>query len=348
MSPALRRELGAVTIALLVSVAIGSLMMLSVGKSPGHVWWLMVTRTLFSDTYSLGQVLYKATALALTGLSVSIALDAGLFIIPEGQVIAGVVTCASVGAALPASTPAAIAIPLCTLAAIAAGAFVGGCVGALRVWRGAHPVISSIIMNAIVASVALYIGNELLFQNGTTTGPPIASGAELPQFGFAGSAANASLILAAAAVAGVWWLRARTTWGKALLAVGRDPETARAAGISVNTVYLVALLASGALAGLAATNFVMGHKHAFEEGLGSGAGILGISAALLGRGHPLGIAVAALVLGFLSSGGLAISDEVPKELSELLQGVVVIAVVCSGPYAARVGAAIRRKGKRTQ
>src|ERR1700760_2135853 len=101
--------------------------MLVAGKAPGHVWWLMVKRTLFTDTYSLGQVLYKATALVLTGLSVSVALDAGLFNIgAEGQVIAGVVTCASVGAALPTDTPAIIAIPLCTLAAAAAGALIGG------------------------------------------------------------------------------------------------------------------------------------------------------------------------------------------------------------------------------
>ena len=246
MCQAVRRELAAVAIALLVSIAIGSVLMLCVGKSPGHVWWLMVTRTL-SDKYSLGQVLYKATALVFTGLSVSVALDAGLFNIgAEGQMIAGVVACASVGAALPASTPAVIAIPLCTLVAAVAGACVGGAIGALRVFRDAHTVISSIILNAIVASVALWLGNELLFQNGTTTGPPIAPGAELPQFGFAGSAANASILLAAAAVAGVWWNRTRTTWGQALRAVGRDPLAARAAGISVNAVYLVAMLASGA------------------------------------------------------------------------------------------------------
>jgi simple sugar transport system permease protein len=340
----LRREALIVTIALLAAVAIGSSFMLFVGKAPGHVWWLMVSRVA-SDPYALGQVLYKATALALTGLSVSIALDAGLFNIgAEGQVIAGVVACATVGSALPAATPAIIAVPLCTLAAAAAGALVGGAIGALRVWRNAHTVISSIIFNAIVASVALWLGNELLFQNGTTTGPPIIAGAELPQLGFGGSSANAAIVLAVAAVAGVWWIRARTTWGQALIAVGRDPETARAAGISVDRVYLVTMLAAGGLAGLAATNFVLGHKHAFEDGLGSGAGILGISAALLGRGHPIGVAIASLVLGFLSAGGLAVSDQVPKELSELLQGVVVLCVACAAPFGQRVGAAIRKRG----
>jgi simple sugar transport system permease protein len=335
-----RSETLAVAIALLVSIAIGSALMLCAGKAPGHVWWLMVERTLFTDAYSLGQVLYKATALALTGLSVSIALDAGLFNIgAEGQVTAGVVACAAVGAALPAGTPAVIAIPACTLAAAAAGAAIGGMIGGMRAWRGAHEVITSIMLNAIVAGIALWLGNELLFQNGTTTGPPIAPGAELPQFGFGGSSANASLVLAVAAVVALWWLRARTTWGQALLAVGRDPAAARAVGISVGRVQVYAMLAAGALAGLAATNFVMGHKHAFEEGLGRGAGILGISAALLGRMNPFGIAAAALVLGFLSSGGLAVAQEVPKELTEMLQGVVVLAVAAAGPLARKYGRA---------
>ena len=334
------REALAVAIALLASLAIGSALMLVAGKAPGHVWSLMVQRTLFTDAYSLGQVLYKATALVLTGLSVSVALDAGLFNIGgEGMVIAGVVACAITGAALPAGTPAVIAIPLCIVVSAAAGALIGAVIGVMRVWRNAHEVITSIMLNSIVSGVALWLGNELLFQNGTTTGPPIAPGAELPQLGFGGSSANLSILLALAAVVALWWLRSRTTWGQALLAVGRDPAAARATGISVGRVQIYAMIAAGALAGLAATNFVMGHKHAFEEGLGRGVGFLGISAALLGRMNPFGIVAASLLLGFLSSGGLAVAQEVPKELTEMLQGVVVLAVASAGPIARRYGRA---------
>jgi len=330
-----RRELEAALIALLVSVAIGSLLMLIAGVAPGHVWSSMVTRT-FGDPYLLGQVLYKATGLALTGLAVALALDAGLFNIgAEGQLTAGVLACAVTGVALPAGTPAVIAIPLCLVAAAAAGGAVGATIGVLRVTRGAHEVITSIMLNAIVAGVALWIGNEWLFRGGTTTGGKIAAGAELPQLGFGGSSVNASLVLAALAVAGVWWLRTRTTWGQAWRAVGQDPAAAQSVGISVGRVRILVMTGSGALAGLAAANFVMGHKHAFEEGLGRGTGLLGISAALLGRMHPIGVAVAALVLGFLSSGGLAVADLVPKELTEMLQGVVVLAVAAAGPWVRR-------------
>jgi simple sugar transport system permease protein len=325
----------AIPIALLASMAVGSVLMLAVGASPGHVWWTMVTRV-FSDPYQLGQLLYKATALTLTGLAVSVPLDAGLFNIGgEAQLGAGIFACALVGAALPADTPAILAIPVCTLAAVVAGGAIGAVIGGMRVARGAHEVITSIMINAVVAGVVLVEGANHIFENGTTQGPPIAPGAQLPQLGLGGSDANVGVVIAAAAVVLVWWLRARTTWGQAWLAVGRDPEAARTVGISVPRVQMGVMIGAGALAGLGATSFVMGHKHALEEGLGSGFGLIGISAALLGRLHPVGVAVAALLLGFLSAGGLAVGELVPKELTEVLQGVVVLAVAVAAAWERR-------------
>ena len=337
MTSQARRELEAAAIALLISMAIGSALMLAIGRSPGHVWWQMVVRTA-RDPYNLGQVLYKATALAFTGLSVSIALDAGLFNIGgEAQLLAGILACALAGAALPHGTPAIVAVPVCTLAAAAGGGLIGALIGVFKVARGAHEVITSIMLNAIVAGVALWIGNTWLFRGGTTLGPPIAPGAQLPSLPLGGSAANTSIAIAAVVVAGVWWLRARTTWGQAWRAVGQDPAAAQSVGISVGRVHVAIMTGAGALAGLAATSFVMGHKHAFELGLGSGFGFLGIAAALLGRLDPIGVAGASLLLGFLSAGGLAVGDLVPKELTEMLQGVVVLAVAASAAWVRRRG-----------
>jgi len=333
------RELQAATIALLVSLALGSLLVFATGRSPATVWWAMVTRVADSP-YAIGQVLYKATALVFTGLAVSVALDAGLFNIGgEAQLTAGVLACSTVGAALPASTPAALAIPVCVLAAAAAGGAIGALIGILRVTRSAHEVITSIMLNAIVAGLTLWIGNTLLFRDGTTRGLAIAPGAELPLLGLGGSPANAALIIALASALAVWWLRGRTTWGQAWLAIGRNAEAARSVGISVGRVQILVMTGAGALGGLGATSFVLGHKHAFEQGLGSGVGFLGISAALLGRAHPFGIVLASLVLGFLSTGGLAVSDIIPKELTEMLQGIVVLAVASSVPWVQRRSAA---------
>lgn len=335
-----RRELEAVAIALLASIAIGSVLMMLAGVSPGRVWWAMLERTA-GDPYLLGQVLYKATGLALCGLAVALALDAGLFNIGvEGQLGAGVLACAVTGAALPESMPGIAAIPICLAAAAGAGALVGAAIGGLRATRGAHEVITSIMLNAIVAGVSLWIGNEVLFREGVTRGDAIVDGAKLPQLPLNGSSANLALVVALVAVAALWFLRVRTTWGRAWRAVGDEPAAARAVGISVARVQTLVMAGAGALAGLAAANFVMGHKHAFEEGLGRGTGFLGISVALLGRNHPLGVLLAALLLGFLSSGGLAVGDIVPKELTEMLQGVVVLSVAAAGPWVARRSALV--------
>ncbi len=336
-----RRELEAAIIALLLTIAIGSVLMLIVGASPGRIWGEMLSRTA-TEPYYLGQALYRATGFALCGLAVAIALDAGLFNIgAEAQLAAGVLLCAVVGAALPAETPAIVAVPLCVLAAAAGGAAIGAAIGALKAWRDAHEVITSIMLNAIVFGLSLWIGNEWLFQGGTTRGPEIAAGAKLPQLPLENSSANVALVIAVLAAVGVWWLRSRTTWGVAWRAVGQDPAAARTAGISVTRVQICVMAGAGALAGLAATNFVMGHKYAFEESLGRGTGILGISAALLGRTHPIGVLAASLILGFLSAGGLTVGDKIPKELTEMLQGVVVLAVAGAGPWVARRYEAVR-------
>ncbi len=335
MSPGTKRELQAAMIAMLASIAIGSVLMLVAGKAPGGVWWAMIERTL-SNPYALGQVLYKATALALTGLAVSIALDAGLFNIGgEAQLTAGVLACSALGLALPPSTPTVIAVPLCVLASALAGATIGAWIGVMRVTRGAHEVLTAIMLNATVAGLALWAGNAVLFEAGTTRSRTIIEGAQLPPLGLGGSAANASLFIAIGVIVLVWWVRSRTTWGQMLRAVGRNAEAARTLGINVGRVRILAMTAAGAVAGLAATSFVLGHKHAYEEGLGRGVGFLGISAALLGRSNPIGVGVAALVLGFLSAGGLAVADLIPKELTEMLQGVVVLAVAAAGPWVRR-------------
>jgi simple sugar transport system permease protein len=334
-TPETRREIHAAIIALLASLAIGSVLMLLIGVSPGSVWWEMLSRTL-DDSSQFGEMLYRATGLALCGLGVALALEAGLFNIgAEGQMTAGVLACAVMGAALPADTPGFLAVPLCIAAAVAGGASVGALIGVLRARRGAHEVITSIMLNAIVAGVALWIGNTFLFEGGNTRGAVIADGARLPALGLGGSPANVSLVLVLALVWGLQFIRTRTTWGQTWRAVGEDPAAARSVGIGVGRVQILVMTASGALAGLAATNFVMGHEHAYEQGLGTGTGLIGISFALLGRSSPIGVVLAALALGFLSAGGLAVNDQVPKELTEMLQGVVVLAVAGSSVWVNR-------------
>lgn len=322
--------------AFLLALAIGSSLMLAMGKSPAHVWWAMLSRVVSND-YNLTQVAYRATTLVCTGLAVGLAMDVGMFnIAAEGQMTAGVLAAAVLGAALPAGTPSALAIPLCLLAAASAGGAVGGSIGALKVLRGAHEVISSVMLNALIAAVALWAGNSLLFTNGTTRSETIISNAQLPCLGAPGSAANAMAFIALGLALGLTWLRSRTAWGQTWRLTGQAPAVARALGSNTKRTTILVMTASGALAGLAAGNLVLGHHHAFEEGLGRGLGLLGIAVALVGQLEPLGIVVAAVVLSVLSVGGLAAADLVPKELSEMLQAVVILAIVVANPIVRRL------------
>lgn len=345
--PSWRRELAIAGVALALVVLLGSVLITAFGRSPITVWATMVGDTL-GDRYAVGQVLYRATGLALTGLAVALALDVGLFNIGvEGQMTAGVVAAAATGAALPAATPAPVAVLLCTLAAASAGGAIAAVTGALRVWRGAHEVITGIMLNAVVAGGALWLGNEVLFAPGGTRSRPIVAAAELPGLGLAGSAASAAVLIAVASAITLHVVRTRTSAGLIWRAVGASPGAAAAMGHAVGRWRLGVMIASGALAGLVATSVVLGHKHAFEEGLGRGTGYLGVAVALLGRRHPLGVLAAALAVAFFSHGGLVVGELVPKELTELLLGALVLAIAVAPTlvgWAAEAAGAARAPG----
>src|SRR5690348_275510 len=327
-------------VALLIAIVAGDLLILSVGQSPGDVYRMLLAGT-WGNAYGFGQVLYKATTLICTGLAVSIGLQAGLFNIGgEGQLAAGGFAAALVGLVLPIGTPALLAIPLAVLAAMAAGGVVGWVPGVLRARFGAHEVITTIMLNFIVLALLNWVIVSHLHVPETLHTPEVHAGA-LPRFSsvfasFHGSAANTSLIVALAAAVACAWYLFRTRGGYDLRAVGLQPQAAEYGGIHVGRVWIRAMTLSGALAGLGGINFVLGYKHYYEEGFGTGAGFLGIAVALVGRNNPYGVVIAALLFATLSQGGLAINAVVPKQMVDVLQGVVIIAVAASVPEVRRL------------
>ncbi len=104
----------------------------------------------------------------------------------------------------------------------------------------------------------------------------------------------------------------------------------------VGSVWLRAMALSGAVAGLGGINYVIGYKHYYEEGFATGSGFLGIAVALVGRNHPIGVMLAALLFATLSQGGLAVNALVPKQMVDVLQAVVILAMVTSVPEVRRV------------
>jgi ABC-type uncharacterized transport system permease subunit len=195
------------------------------------------------------------------------------------------------GAALPAALPGPIAVTLCVVAAMAAGAAVAALAGLLKTRYGAHEVINTIMLNFIVSALILWAGNSHFFVKYTVQTRTIPDNATMSHLGLPGSAVNTSLFLAMAL--------------------------------------------SGALAGAVAANYVLGYKHYYERDIGRGVGFMGIAVALLGRNHPLGIVAAALLLGTLSHGGLAVAALVPKDLVAILQAIIILTVAMAAAYRGR-------------
>jgi simple sugar transport system permease protein len=327
-------------VALLVAALVGDVLILAFGQSPGTVYRLLLEGT-WGNSYGFGQVLYKTTTLTFTGLAIALGLRAGLFNIgAEGQLAAGGFVAALAGLALPSGLPAIVTLPVFIVAAAAGGAAVGAVPGALKAKFGAHEVITTIMLNYIVLALLNYIVAVHMKVEGTLHTKEIHAGA-LPRLAdfiapFHGSAANIVLFLALITAAALWWYLFRTKHGFELRATGLQPEAAEYGGVKVRGVWWKALALSGAIAGLGGLNFVLGYKHYYEDAFASGAGFLGIAVAIVGRNHPAGVVIAAFVFATMSQGGLAVNAVVPKQIVDVLQAVVIIAVAASVPEVRRM------------
>lgn len=339
--PDWRREAYATAVALLVAMAIGSVLILAIGQSPARVYATLLAET-WGDASGISQVLFKATPLIFTGLAVAVAFHAGLFNIGgEGQTIAGSLATAVMASAMPGA-PAVVAVPAAIMAGALAGAAVGALPGFLKAATGSHEVINTIMLNFIVAGVALQLGNSRLFVGGQAHTARIPAAAELPRLGAGGSALNASFLLALVCAGAAWVLLYRSRVGFQWRAAGANSGAAEAGGVRLGRVMVGAMAMSGALAGLVGSNYVLGYKYYFEDGIGRGVGFMGIAVALLGRNHPVGVVVAALVFGTLAQGGFAVSQLVPRELVEVLDAVVILAVICASAEVRRRAARVVR------
>ncbi|PYP80046.1 MAG: ABC transporter permease [Gemmatimonadetes bacterium] len=337
-------------VALLLAAVVGDVLILSFGQSPGAVYRLLVDGT-WGNAYGFGQVLYKATTLVFTGLAVALGLRAGLFNIgAESQLAAGGFCAAIVGLLLPVGIPSLLCLPIYILAAALGGGVVGAVPGVLKARFGAHEVIVTIMLNFIVLALLNYLTSTRLHVPDTLHTAEIGSGV-LPRVSdvvpsFQGSAANATILLALLAMIALWWFLFRTRRGFELRAVGLQPHAAEYAGVHVGSVTWRALSISGAIAGIGGLNYVLGYKHYYEEGFATGAGFLGIAVALVGRSHPIGIGLAALLFATLSQGGLAVNALVPKQMVDVLQAVVILAVATSVPEVRRLLRGARRSAER--
>ncbi len=325
----LREGLLAATAGLAAAWLAFALLVWGYGEAPATIAAELVRGT-WAMPYGIGQVLYKATPLLLTGVAVDLALRAGLFNIgAEGQLAVAGLTVATLGAHLPASTPAWVALPAVLVAAPVAGGAWAAVPAVLRARFGAHEVISTIMMNRIAdAAIGLALARGLAIP-GTVRTPDVAPGARLPLLdalglgALHGSAVSVALPIALVVTAFVAAWLARSRIGREIRLVGLSPAACAAERIPVGKRLGAALVLSGAVAGVAALAPVLGYKGYFESGLGAGAGFGGIAVAFLGGGRPLGLLLAALFFATLEQGGLVVNARLPMEAMTVVQAVVI-------------------------
>ncbi|WP_434382595.1 ABC transporter permease [Melittangium boletus] len=279
-----------------------------------------------------GEASIKAALLLLTGLSVAVAFKVGLFNIgAQGQMLLGALAAAVVGAQV--QLPSALHVVAALLAAGVAGAFWALIAAWLKLVRGVHEVISTIMLNWVAVSLVdnwLVVG-PLRAGAGTavniTGTAEIQASAQLPRLLGEMSRLHLGfpLALAVALVLWVWLARLRT--GFETRAVGLGPEAARAAGIPVTRRTAEAMGLAGALAGLAGAVLVLGTEMRYPGTLGAPYGFDGIAISLIGNNHPLGVTLSAVFFGILRAGGTRMQLlGVHKSYPELIQGLALLFV----------------------
>lgn len=327
-------------VALVLSFVVGGIFILFIDKNPFQVFRILINGT-FTNFYGIGQVLFYATPLIFTGLSVAFAFKAGLFNIGcEGQIYIGAIICAWLGFVMKGLHPILL-LPICILGAMIGGAFWGFIPGLLKIKTGAHEVITTIMLNFIALALTNYIVSELFFVPGTIRTPVIGEGAYIARIQellpiFKGSPVNLSFFIAIFTAVIIWYLINHTRIGYEIKAVGYNKDASVYAGINISRKILLTMIISGALSGMVGLNFVLGYKHYFEQGFAGGAGFVGIAVALLAKNNPIVLILTALLFGFLTFGGLLINPIVPKELVEILQAIIILFVVIGNTIFSRV------------
>jgi general nucleoside transport system permease protein len=261
------------------------------------------------------------------GLAVALGFQSGLFNIgAEGQIFIGAIASVWVGFSIK-GLPVYIHLPLAFLAGAVAAGLWGAIPGYLKAKTGAHEVINTIMMNYIAFRLSDWLlTGPLMGKGNVPRSPGIEQSAWLPKFFPDPIRLHAGIFVALGIAAVVYWLLYKTTVGFELRMVGANPRAAKYAGVSVTRSFVLAMFLSGALAGMAGANEVLGVNHQLAQGFSSGYGFDSIALALLGKSHPAGVVLAALLFGTLRSGAARMQSVagIPIDIISILQALVII------------------------
>ncbi|MCK8478871.1 ABC transporter permease [Microbacterium aurugineum] len=271
-----------------------------------------------------------AAPLIAAGLGVALAFRVGLFNIgARGQMLIGVAVAALFTFSL--DLPIWLHIPVTLIAGIAGGALWGAIAGLIKARTGAHEVILTIMLNYIAYYLLLWMIRTpgLLQKPGTNQalGSATPESAQFPTLlGPQFPLLDLGFVIVIVATLFVWWLIERSSLGMRMRAVGENPHAARAAGISVQRVYVYAMLFAGGLAGLAGMNQIQGAvTTGVTETIDAGIGFDAITVALLGRSRAWGTFAAGILFGALKAGSFSMqAQDIPVDIVLVVQSLVVL------------------------
>jgi simple sugar transport system permease protein len=278
----------------------------------------------------ISETLLSATPLIFAGLAVAVGFRAGLFNIGvEGQLYVGAIFAVYVGFAF-TGLPWFIHLPLAILAGMLGGALWGFVPGFLKAKTGAHEVIVTIMMNYIAYQLVFLVLKAEGFQRPGRDDPisqNVLPTAQLPPF-IEGLRVHWGFVLALVAAAVVSWILFRSTKGYEFRAVGLNPGAARYAGMNISRTIILAMVTSGALAGLAGTSEMLGTSGRLTPGFSPGYGFDAIAIALLGGSRPSGVVVAAILFGALRAGStpMQAATGTPVDLVVVIQALIIMFV----------------------
>jgi simple sugar transport system permease protein len=353
----LLREILFPLIAVAAAFVVGGIIVLLIGGNPIETYKLLIGSAL-SWPDGIGFTLFYATPLIFTGLAVSVGFRCGLLNIgAEGQLYIAAFVTAWIGITF-ANLSGWLLIPLACTGAILSGAAWGAIPGVLKAKFGSHEVINTIMLNFIAIALVSYFtqyhykapGDPIMQtipigRQDVPAGMEALKGlnAHIPRFGefIPGFPKyiplNVAFLLALLVCVLVYIFLWRTKWGYEIRATGANPTAAEYGGISVRKQIVLAMAVSGGLAGMVAINEVLGYRYRYYEGFsaGIGYGFTGIAVALLGRNHPFGVILAALLFGALTRGALFVdifTDNVSKDLVQVLQAIVILFVAAEAYF----------------
>jgi simple sugar transport system permease protein len=321
------RTIAVQVVAVLLALLIGAVILLISGANPIEAYAALF-RGAFGSPIALGRTLEKATPLIFSGLAVAFAFKAGLFNIgAQGQLLFGAITAAFLGFAIH-GLPPIVHVPLALIGGSLAGGLYAAIPGVLKAYRGAHEVITTIMLNYIAINITDYLADgpwkDTSAGNVVTRTPAIDSAAAIGKLG----PIPIGFLIAVLMAFVVWWLLSKTTVGFEIRMVGLNPSAARYAGIKVAKTVVLTMVISGILAGMGGAVETLGVVGRYQPGFNVGLGFDGITVAMLGKTSPFGTIPAAILVGAMKAGSseMQFASGVAKEITDVILALILFFV----------------------